>query len=52
MYDTQMFTDFVADCRAERLKAGLTRLSVDTSTIRQKTPPVLEEASEPIAVAA
>ena len=48
----QMFTDFVAECRAERLKSRVTRLSVDTSAIRQKKQPVLEEAPEPIAVAA
>ena len=52
MYDIQMFTDFVAECRAERLKARLTGLSVDTSTRRQKTQPVPEEAPERIAVAA
>ena len=52
MYDIQMFTDFVADCRAEKLKARLTRFSVDTSTTRRKTQPVLEEAPERIAVAA
>lgn len=52
MYDIQMFTDFVAECRAERLKARLTGLSADTSTIRRKTQPVLEGAPECIAVAA
>lgn len=47
----QMFTDFVAECRAESLKARLTEAAVDTSTIRQKEP-VLEEAPERIAVVA
>jgi len=28
----EMFTDFVAECRAEKLKARLTKASVDTST--------------------
>ena len=47
MYDIQMFTDFVAECQAERLKARPTGLSVDPSTIRRKAPPILEEAHEP-----
>ncbi|KAH9962051.1 carbamoyl phosphate synthase small subunit [Russula compacta] len=42
----EMFTDFVAECRAESLKAA-----VDTSTIGQKEP-VLGEAPERIAVVA
>ena len=38
---TQMFTDFVAECRAEKLKANFTKASVDTSTdepISKKVP--------------
>jgi hypothetical protein len=52
MYAMQMFTDFVSECRAEGVKARLSRLSMDTRTIRRKTQPVLEEAPERIAVAA
>jgi len=48
----EMFTDFVSDCRAEAVKGRLSRLSVDTRTIRRKTQPVLEETPERIAVAA
>ena len=47
---TQMFTDFVAECRAGRLKARLT--SVDTGTIRRKDESILKEAPELTAVAA
>jgi hypothetical protein len=47
-----MFTEFVAECRAEKLKARLTELSVDTSTPRRKKQAVLEEAPDTIAVAA
>ena len=46
---TQMFTEFVAECRAERLKAGLTKTSAD---VRQKKEPVLKEAPGLTAVAA
>ena len=46
---TQMFTEFVAECRAERQKAGLTETSAD---VRQKKEPVLKEAPGLTAVAA
>jgi hypothetical protein len=46
-----MFTDFVTECRAERLKVGLARAAVDTSSIPQKEPS-LEETAGRIAVAA
>jgi hypothetical protein len=49
---TQMFTDFVAECRAERLKSRLTKASVDTSTNRQKDESIFKEALELTAVAA
>jgi hypothetical protein len=52
MYDMQMFTDFVSECRAEGVKDRLSRLSVDKRMIRRKTPPVLKETPERIAVAA
>jgi hypothetical protein len=47
-----MFSDFVAECRAEKLKARLTKPSVDTSTPRRKKQAVLEEAPDLIPVAA
>ena len=47
-----MFTDFVAECRAERLKSRLTKASVDTSNIRQKDESIFKEAQELTAVAA
>jgi hypothetical protein len=52
IHGIQMFTEFVAECRAEKLKARLTELSVDTSTPRRKKQAVLEEAPDTIAVAA
>jgi len=47
----EMFTDFVTECRAERLKVGLARAAVDTSSMPQKEP-ALEETAGRIAVAA
>jgi hypothetical protein len=41
---TQMFTEFVDECRTGRLKAKLTGTSADVSTTRQKKEPVLKEA--------
>ena len=38
-----MFTDFVAECRAERLKARPTEASVDTGTIRREKEPAFKE---------
>jgi hypothetical protein len=49
---TQMFTEFVAECRAERLKARLTETSADVSAMRQKKEPVFNEALGLTAVAA
>jgi hypothetical protein len=48
MYDMQMFTDFVSECRAEGVKDTL---SVDTRTIRRKSQPVLDDVPERAAVA-
>ena len=39
-----MFTEFVAECRAERLKTRPTENSADVSATRQKSEPVLKEA--------
>ena len=47
-----MFTEFVAECRAERLKAKLTEDSADVSAIQQKKEPIFKEALELTAVAA
>jgi hypothetical protein len=47
-----MFTDFVTECRAERLKAGLTKTSADVSAMRQKKEPVFNEAPGLTTVAA
>lgn len=47
-----MFTDFVAECRAERLKARLTKASVDTGMIRREKESVFNEAPELTAVTA
>jgi hypothetical protein len=47
-----MFTDFVAECRAERLKAKPTKASVDTSTIRRKKKLISKEVPGLTAVAA
>jgi hypothetical protein len=47
-----MFTDFVAECRAERLKERLTKTSVDTNTIRRKKETAYKEAPGLTAVAA
>ena len=46
-----MFTEFVAECRAERLK-GPTETSADVSAMRQKKEPVFKEALGLTAVAA
>ncbi|KAH9993164.1 carbamoyl-phosphate synthase [Russula vinacea] len=48
----EMFTDFVAECRAERLKARLTKASVDTGMIRREKESVYNEAPELTAVTA
>jgi hypothetical protein len=47
-----MFTEFVAECRAERLKARLTETSADVSAMPQKKEPVLKEAPGLTAVSA
>jgi len=47
-----MFTEFVAECRAGRLKVKLTGTSADVSAMRQKKEPVLKEALGVFAVAA
>lgn len=48
----EMFTEFVAECRAGRLKAGLTETPADVSAMRQKKEPVFKEVSGLTAVAA
>lgn len=48
----EMFTEFVAECRAGRLKAGLTETPADVSTMRQNKEPVFKEVSGLTAVAA
>jgi hypothetical protein len=47
-----MFTEFVAECRAERLKARPTETSADVSAMRQKKEPAFKEALGLTAVAA
>jgi len=39
-----MFSEFVAECRAERLKERLTETSADVSGVRQKREPYFKEA--------
>lgn len=41
---TQMFTEFVAECRAERLKTKITEAHADVSAKQQKKESVLKEA--------
>jgi carbamoyl-phosphate synthase small subunit len=48
----EMFTEFVAECRAEGLKARPTETSADVSARRQKKEPVFKEAPVLTAVAA
>jgi hypothetical protein len=47
-----MFTEFVAECRAEGLKGRLTETSADGSAMGQKREPVFKEALGLTAVAA
>lgn len=47
-----MFTEFVAECRGERLKAKFTETRVDVSAKRQKKESVFKEAVGLTAVAA
>jgi len=49
---TQMFTEFVAECRAERLKARPAGTSADVSAMPQKKEPFFKEALGLTAVAA
>jgi hypothetical protein len=46
-----MFTEFVAECRAERLKGSL-KTSADVSAMRQKKEPAFKDALGLTAVAA